>query len=114
MTTNTEEYTAAVKRAAAKGLEVKPVWDTSTERTIWQVFNPASGSIHYVRITPVGHLSCDCASRVYCCCRAAVREHLVAERSARDLQVAAARKAADRRDRAFLASHAPVAFSIFK
>jgi hypothetical protein len=113
VTTN-EEYAAAVKRAQAKGLEVTAVWDRSSERTVWQVFNPKSGSIHYVAIAPAGHLSCDCASRKYCCCRAAVREHLVAERVEREARHAAARAAATKRDQSFLASHAPAAFSIFK
>jgi len=114
MTTNEEEYAAAVKRAQAKGLIVTERWDQVNERACWLVVNPKSGSIHVVYITTYGHLACDCESRKYCCCRAATREYLRAAKDARDAQMAALEAAAKKRDSAILINYAPVAFSLFK
>lgn len=84
------EYTAALARAEKKQLVVLAVEDKRAERVMWRVINPKSGSIHDVRWTQATNtLACDCESRVYCCCRAAVQQFIEAEEAARQASLIA-------------------------
>lgn len=83
------EYTAALARAAKKQLQIAALWDSRGEHMIWRVINPSSGSVHTVRWTAANTLACDCESRVYCCCRAAVQQFIEAEEAARQASLIA-------------------------
>jgi hypothetical protein len=105
-------YAAALRRAQAAHLTVTPVWDPHHLRTCWRVVS--DHSTHMVRYQPETNvLVCDCDSRVYCRCRAAVHEYLVAEAARTALRLDTARAHADARDAALLSrpSHAISAFS---
>lgn len=112
MTPTTQEYQAALDRGHAKALEVAPVFDRLTERTAYQVVNPGH-SVHTVRVTEAGVLSCDCASRKYCCCRAVVHELLTAQAEAREAKIAEARRQAEAR-RTAMPAISNAAISIFR
>jgi hypothetical protein len=85
------EYTAAVERAAKRGVEVCGRGTRKSDGApVYAVTSGSEANRWHLVVVEAGRLVCDCRACVYCCHRAAVHERMVADRAAAQMAIVAA------------------------